>query len=74
MTDTKKPGRKPTHTVNHVRGKGGNAYWTKIGAAWIHEDGEGLNVSLDFVPLNDAGRLVIRAIKADGQAQGEAAR
>jgi hypothetical protein len=27
-----------------------NAYWTKIGAAWIHDDGEGLNLSLDFIP------------------------
>jgi hypothetical protein len=36
------PGRKPTHGVYHIRGEGKNAYWTKIGAACIHEDGEGL--------------------------------
>jgi hypothetical protein len=74
MDKQEQPGRKPTHAVYHVRGKGKNAYWTKVGAAWIHDDGEGLNVSLDFVPVNDAGRLVVRANKADGQPQGETAR
>lgn len=62
---TTKTNRKPTHAVYHVRGEGEKAYWTKIGAAWLHEDKEGLNVSLDFVPLNDAGRLVVRVNKAD---------
>lgn len=70
---TTKTNRKPTHAVYHVRGEGEKAFWTKIGAAWLHEDKEGLNVSLDFVPLNDAGRLVIRVNKAeDGKTQGEA--
>lgn len=62
---TSKTNRKPTHAVYHVRGEGEKAYWTKIGAAWLHEDKEGLNVSLDYIPLNDAGRLVIRVNKAD---------
>lgn len=66
------PRKKPTHGVYHVCGEGEKAYWTKIGAAWIHEDGEGLNLSLDFIPTRDAGRLVIRAAKPE-QAQGEAA-
>lgn len=70
---TTKTNRKPTHAVYHVRGEGEKAYWTKIGAAWLHEDKEGLNVSLDFVPLNDAGRLVIRVNKADdSKTEGEA--
>jgi hypothetical protein len=72
---TTKTNRKPTHAVYHVRGEGEKAYWTKIGAAWLHEDKEGLNVSLDFVPLNDTGRLVIRVNKADDgkpAAEGEA--
>ena len=73
MAKSEKPGRKPTHSVYFVKGTGKDANWIKIGAAWIHEDGEGLNLSLDFVPLNDAGRLVIRAVKADTQSQGEAA-
>lgn len=65
MTTEPKAKRKPTHAVYHVRGEGEKAYWTKIGAAWLHEDKEGLNVSLDYVPVGDAGRLVIRINKAD---------
>lgn len=69
---TTKNNRKPTHAVFHVRGEGDKAFWTKIGAAWLHEDKEGLNVSLDYIPLNDAGRLVIRVNKLeDGKTAAE---
>lgn len=73
MTTASKVSRKPTHAVYHVRGEGQKAYWTKIGAAWLHDDKEGLNLTLDFVPLGDTGRLVIRVAKSDdASAQGEA--
>lgn len=74
MAKPEQPKRKPTHAIYHVRGEGKSAYWTRVGAAWIHEDGEGLSLALDFVPVSDAGRLVVRANKADGQqpSQGEA--
>ena len=62
---------KPTHAVYHVRGEGENAYWTKIGAAWMHKDQGGLNLSLDLIPANSNGRLVIRANKADEKPQKE---
>ncbi len=65
--------RKPTHDVLHVRGEGKAAYWTKVGAAWLHEDGQGLNLALEFVPVNGDGRLVVR-IRKDKPAQGEAQR
>ncbi len=74
MNTNPQPKRKPTHGVYHIRGEGEKAYWTKIGAAWIHEDGEGLNLSLDFIPTDNTGRLVICANKADTQTQGEAAK
>ncbi|WP_152048774.1 hypothetical protein [Aureimonas psammosilenae] len=48
----------PTHGVFVVEGEGESAYWTKIGAAWSHQDGKGFNISLSAVPLN--GRLVLR--------------
>lgn len=67
---TTETSRKPTHDICHVRGEAKNAYWTKIGAAWLHEDGQGLNLSLDFVPVHGDGRLVIR-IRKDKPAQGE---
>jgi len=72
MSNQQNTPRKPTHDVCHVKGEGQKAYWTKIGAAWLHEDGKGLNVSLDFVPTGGDGRLVIRLRKEKSE-QGEAA-
>jgi hypothetical protein len=56
--------RKPDFNVYMVSGGGKDrkGFWTKIGAAWRHEDGEGFNVSLEAFPTN--GQLVIRAPKA----------
>jgi hypothetical protein len=34
----------------YVVEEGDNAYWTKIGAAWRHEDGKGFNISLSWPP------------------------
>ena len=45
------------HGVFVVDGEGDNAFWTKIGAAWAHEDGKGFNVTLTAMPVG--GRLVI---------------
>lgn len=52
--------RGPTYIAYHVTGDGEDkSYWTRIGAAWAHKDGEGLNLQLDLVPLN-GGRIVLR--------------
>lgn len=63
--------KKPDMAVYHVteRGEGDSkkAFWTKIGAAWSHGDGEGFNIVLDLVPIA-TGRMVIRAPKADDTA------
>jgi hypothetical protein len=59
MTRTQKS--RPTHSVFVVEGEGDSAFWTKIGAAWAHEDKEGFNISLTAMPLN--GRLVVRTAK-----------
>jgi hypothetical protein len=45
-----------------VDGEGENAFWTKIGAAWLHEDGKGFNLALTAMPVS--GRLVVREPKA----------
>lgn len=64
---------RPSHTVYVVEGEGENAFWTKVGAAWQHADGEGLNLTLTALPLS--GRLVIRPPKGqDEQPQGKAGR
>ncbi len=52
--------RAPTYIAWHVTGDGDNkAYWTRIGAAWPHQDGEGLTLHLDLVPVS-GGRIVLR--------------
>lgn len=58
------------YAVYVVEGEGDSAYWTKVGAAWPHEDGDGYNITLSALPLN--GRLVVRKPKA--KAEKESAR
>lgn len=42
---------------------GGKGFWTRIGAAWAHENGGGFNLQLDMIPLD--GKVVLRAPKDD---------
>ena len=60
MTDTKKntENNNPDYIVYFVPNRR-NAFWTKIGAAWNHKDGLGLNIETDFTPIGD-GRTVLR--------------
>lgn len=48
------------------RGKGQTAIWTKIGAAWPHNGGNGFSIELEAFPAN--GRLVLIEPKADSEA------
>ncbi|MGD9790587.1 MAG: hypothetical protein AB7Q00_12700 [Phycisphaerales bacterium] len=52
----------PSHAVYHVRdiGQGENkkSFWTRVGSAWAHNDGQGFNVQVEMVPLD--GRLTLR--------------
>lgn len=50
----------PSHIAYHVRDReGGKGFWTRIGSAWAHQDGNGFNVQLDgLVPLD--GRITLR--------------
>ena len=51
----------PTHIVYHVRYReGGEGFWTRIGAAWAHNDGKGFNIQIETVPLD--GRITLRVI------------
>lgn len=51
--------KSPSHVAYQVRdGKGGKSFWTRIGAAWAHGDGQGFNVQLESVPLD--GRITLR--------------
>jgi hypothetical protein len=63
MTDTKtteaKGSKAPSHIAYHVRDReGGKGFWTRIGSAWAHADGNGFNIQLDVAPLD--GRITLR--------------
>jgi len=68
MNRNEKP-NKPTHGIYHVTGDGDKARWTKIGAAWAHDDNDGLSLSVEYLPAGTHGRLVIRKAKAKSDAQ-----
>ena len=64
----------PDYIAYHVReGDKGKKYWTRLGAAFAHKDGEGISIQLDVLPIGDFdGRLVLRVpkddpVKKDGQ-------
>lgn len=57
------PKNQPSHGVYVVEGEGEKAFWTKVGCAWAHQDGNGFNVTLSALPIS--GRLVIRAKKEE---------
>lgn len=62
MAAKSKTGSKmPSHEAFVVTGEGDASFWTKIGAAWPHDDGKGFNVDLIAIPVS--GRLVIRVRK-----------
>jgi len=51
--------RAPTHVAYQVRDReGGKSFWTRIGSAWPHGDGQGFNIQLECVPLD--GRITLR--------------
>lgn len=57
--------KKPDFIAYHVpekRDGQDKVYWQRIGAAWSHDDGEGFNLQLDYMPTN-GGRIVIRTRK-----------
>jgi hypothetical protein len=56
------------------RGRGKKPAWTRIGAAWAHEKGNGFTLELEALPLNFDGRIVLTEPKADSTAsEGEGA-
>jgi hypothetical protein len=66
---------RPSHRVYAVTKNGERSFWQPLGAAWVHSDGWGFNLKLDYLPLNGA-EIVIRKPKveeADASA-GETAR
>jgi len=58
-TETQTGSKAPTHIAYQVRdGEHDKSYWTRIGAAWVHNDGKGFSLRLDSIPLD--GRVTLR--------------
>ena len=56
---TSKASKAPTHIAYQVRERNqGESFWTRIGAAWSHNDGKGFTIQIDAVPLD--GRITLR--------------
>ncbi len=69
MSTTTRTAKAPTHEVFAVSRKDGEnkGRWQKIGACWPHEDGDGFNLRLDYLPL-DGTEIVIRKRKPKPEA------
>lgn len=52
---------RPAFDAYVVDGDGKDAFWTKIGAAWPHDDKKGFNVQLTAMPFS--GRIALRVPK-----------
>ena len=57
----------PDYIAYHVReGERGKNYWTHLGAAFLHNHGEGINIQLDVAPVGGFdGRLALQTPKDD---------
>ena len=78
MTDTEKPNRFQStqpHRLPCARPRSGEGFWTRIGSAWQHADGNGFNIQIETVPLD--GRITLRVAvreKAHNASTGRASR
>lgn len=53
----------PTHNAYQVREGSKQSYWTRIGAAWAHKDGNGFNIILECLPLD--GKVTLRTVSEE---------
>jgi hypothetical protein len=52
-----------------IKREGADDFWLPIGAAFMHQDGDGYNIVLQALPID--GKIVLRVPKGDEQT-GEA--
>lgn len=65
---TSERGRRPEYRVFAVATRqGAKDFWTDIGAAWAHEDGEGLSISLNLLPLQGQSIVLRKNEPKDGE-------
>lgn len=66
-SDNRKQNREtqpPALIAYHVAERGEKSFWTRIGAAWDHDDAKGLTLDLEMVPVS-GGRIVLREPRQD---------
>lgn len=60
-TNEQPTSKTPTHIAYHVRNReGAKGFWTRIGSAWAHKDGNGFNIQLESTPLD--GHITLRIV------------
>jgi len=55
----------PDFIAWHVQTRGENTFWTRLGASWLHHDGNGMSIQLETFPID--GRIVLRAPREETQ-------
>lgn len=59
FTNIQPASKSPRHIAYHVRNReGGKGFWTRIGSAWAHKDGNGFNIQLESTPVD--GHITLR--------------
>lgn len=66
--------QRPAFDAYVVDGDGKEAYWSKIGAAWPHDDGKGYNLQLTAIPVNGRVALRVPREKRESEEKPRAAR
>jgi len=57
-------GKKPDYIAYTVRDtRDGKGDWNKVGAAWGHRDGQGIDLQLDAAPVD--GRVTLRELREE---------
>jgi hypothetical protein len=56
-------GEKPSHGIYVVEGEGDSAFWHRVGSAWPHKDGKGLNLQIP-AGMAISGRVALRELTA----------
>tara|TARA_R110002096_G_scaffold174994_3_gene350776 strand:+ start:5546 stop:5746 length:201 start_codon:yes stop_codon:yes gene_type:complete len=52
----------PDYIAYEVSDGSDNNFWNKVGAAWSHKDGNGINIQLTAIPLS--GKITLRVPKS----------
>ena len=70
MSESQKPTMKAFVVEDRAEGSDRDAFWTRVGSAWPHKDGKGLNVQIAS-GVSVSGRLVLREYSEEDAAEDE---